>query len=290
MLRGLTDAGGDKSGGGAVEETRAGGLGGERGGSEDLNVAGGSGVDDADGTAREGAEFFGDGLRAGGTQEIDGEGRDVGGAGATGGFFFDPRREVGVSITKGGVAGERRVGGGHEPITLGDVVGIVERVATAGFEVGGEQRGVEGPEDGGQGVGFERIIAAQRGVATAGDHEGAAGGARGGAKMGGEFEVKRVGGLGGEAPGIGEDVETRRCGGEFGGERRDIPRGDDGDGAHGLGAGGIVVEDDEGLARRRRGDGVGGENVVRPRRKEGGEGGGFGERGQGSELGLTQKS
>lgn len=66
VLRGLTDAGGDKSGGGAVEETRAGGLGGERGGSENLNVAGGSGVDDADGTAREGAEFFGDGLRAGG--------------------------------------------------------------------------------------------------------------------------------------------------------------------------------------------------------------------------------
>jgi hypothetical protein len=28
---------------------------------------------------------------------------------------------------------------------------------------------------------------------------------------------------------------------------------------------------------------------VRPRRKEGGEGGGFGERGQGSELGLIQE-
>ena len=108
--------------------------------------------------------------------------------------------------------------------------------------------------------------------------------------MGGEFEVNRVGGLGGETAGIGEDVETRRSGSEFGGERRDIPRGDDGDGAHGLGAGGIVVEDDEGLSRSSRGDGVGWENVVGPRRNEGGEGGGFGERGQRSGLGLTQKS
>ena len=47
-------------------------------------------------------------------------------------------------------------------VALGDVVRVVERVASAGLEVRGEDRGIEGGEDSSEHVGFERIVTAQR--------------------------------------------------------------------------------------------------------------------------------
>lgn len=85
-MRGLADASGDETGGSAVEETRTGGLGGERRGREDLDIARRGGVDDADRAPREGAKASDDRDWAADSEFVEGDGRDVGGAGAAGGF------------------------------------------------------------------------------------------------------------------------------------------------------------------------------------------------------------
>ena len=109
-MRRLAEARRDETGGGAIKETRAGGLGGEGGGGKDLDVARGGGVDDANGAAREGAEFFRDGGRASATEEIEGDRGNVGGAGATGGLLLDIGGEVRRAIAERGVACKRRGG------------------------------------------------------------------------------------------------------------------------------------------------------------------------------------
>ena len=153
----------------------------------------------------------------------------------------------------------------------------MKRVASAGFKVGREDSGVERAEDFGEGVGFERVVAAQCGVAPTGDDERAVRRGGGRAEIGGEFEVECAGGGGREAAGVRQDVETGGRGGKFGGEGRDIPRGDDGDIAHGLRAGGVVVEDDERATGSGGSGGVDGEHVVRPDGRERGEGRALGE-------------
>ena len=118
-------------------------------------------------------------------------------------------------------------------------------------------------------------MTAKRGVAAAGDDDRATRRGGSGAEICRELNVKRAGAGGGEAAGVGEDVEASGRGREFGGERRDVPRGDDGDVAHGLRAGGIIVEDDQRAAGGGRGGGVGREDIVGPDGRERSEGRAF---------------
>jgi hypothetical protein len=179
-----------------------------------------------------------------------------------------------MAVAERGVARERRGRGRYEAAGLGHVVLIVDRIASAGFEIRKNNRGVVRAGDRRQRVGFDGKVPAQRGIAAADEREGPAGPVRGCAEMGRELEVERAGAVGRQAARVGEDVAAGSGVGEFGGEGGRVPGGDDWHVVHGLRSGGIVIEHDELARRQARQAADGGQRIFRPdgreRREDGG--------------------
>src|SRR5687767_250984 len=114
-----------------------------------------------------------------------------------------------MPITERGIASEGRGGRRNERASLGNVVRVIECVTAAGFEIRRKQCQVEWSERGGECIRFQGIVTAESGVTSARDDEWTIRDGRGLAEIRGQFAVECFRLRGGEAAGIGQDVEAR---------------------------------------------------------------------------------
>ena len=178
-------------------------------------------------------------------------------------LLLDPGAQVGGVEAERGVPREGGLADGRGLAVDHPVVDRVDGDAP-GVGEGGDEEGEGGalPAMIGDGrredVGLEREVAAQGRVGAGDEGEPLARAVGGGQRGGHDFAVAGGGRVGVEGARVGEDVEGGRTGREGPVEVGGVPAGEDGESGDGLGAGGVVVEDDEHGRRVSLGSHVGG--------------------------------
>ena len=172
------------------------------------------------------------------------------------GLLLDPGGQVRGGVAEGLVAGELGLPDGDEAgLRAARVVRAVDGDAAGVGEGRGQDdavhAGARALEEVGDGGGLEGVVAAQGGVGAGDEGDRAADALGCGQGVGDHLDVEPLGVRRVETAGVRHDVDGRRPGGQGPGEVLDAPSGHDGQVGDGLGAGGVVVQDDQGAGQGR---------------------------------------